>query len=246
MSWWARSLANSLRLDDDDDGTAGNVTDKEKESPFDRKSDDEHPETPTDRGVKEDLSELGKTLTRHFWGVASFLAPPPPTSPQHDLISDSNRREPSDEAPSNESSPEESSDPAGIAGIRTDLSEIGGKFKTGISKLSNNMGVSEITKIATNFLQFGSEHQTLDDYLVGGAVGVTEEVMSFVRNIANHPETWLDFPLVDDEDSDGMWFWIIFIYLVIYFCLQCFFECRFVKLELSYCACILTLNLILW
>ncbi|CBI35753.3 unnamed protein product, partial [Vitis vinifera] len=26
--------------------------------------------------------------------------------------------------------------------------------------------------------------------------------MAFVRNIAMHPETWLDFPLVDDEDSD--------------------------------------------
>lgn len=205
MSWLARSLANSLKLDDDDDGATSNVTDKESLS--DRKSDDEQqqidPETPTGRGVKEDLSELTKTLTRQFWGVASFLAPPP-TSPRHDQISDSNSREPSDEAPFDESSPEESSDPVGIAGIRSDLSEIGGKFKTGISKLSNNMAVSEITKIASNFLQFGSEHETVDYNLVGGAVGVTEEVMAFVRNIAMHPETWLDFPLVDDEDSDGM------------------------------------------
>ncbi|XP_034690806.1 uncharacterized protein LOC117918343 [Vitis riparia] len=203
MSWLARSLANSLKLDDDDDGATSNVTDKESLS--DRKSDDEQqqidPETPTGRGVKEDLSELTKTLTRQFWGVASFLAPPP-TSPRHDQISDSNSREPSDEAPFDESSPEESSDPVGIAGIRSDLSEIGGKFKTGISKLSNNMAVSEITKIASNFLQFGSEHETVDYNLVGGAVGVTEEVMAFVRNIAMHPETWLDFPLVDDEDSD--------------------------------------------
>lgn len=204
MSWLARSIANSLRLDDDDEGTTTNVTDKE--SPSDRKSGDDQPqidpETPTGRGVKEDLSELSKTLSRQFWGVASFLAPPP-TSPRHDQISDSNRWEPDDEAPSDESSQEESSDPAGIAGIRSDLSEIGGKFKTGISKLSNNVTVSEITKIASNFLQFGSEHETVDDYLVGGAVGVTEEVMAFVRNVAMHPETWMDFPLVDDEDSDG-------------------------------------------
>ncbi|KAF9623164.1 hypothetical protein IFM89_037745 [Coptis chinensis] len=28
------------------------------------------------------------------------------------------------------------------------------------------------------------------------------EVLTFARNIAMHPETWLDFPLADDEDSD--------------------------------------------
>lgn len=207
MSWLARSLANSLRLDDEDDGAAGNVIDKASSS-SDTKAYDEqqeiYPGTPTGRGVKEDLSELTKTLTRQFWGVASFLAPPPTSSPD-DQISDSNHRETSHDSPSDESSPEESSDPAGIAGIRSDLSEIGGKFRTGISKLSNNMAVSEITKIASNFLQFGSENELLDDYSAGGrAVGVTEEVMAFVRNIAMHPETWLDFPLVDAEDSDGI------------------------------------------
>ncbi|KAH7438606.1 hypothetical protein KP509_04G022600 [Ceratopteris richardii] len=36
------------------------------------------------------------------------------------------------------------------------------------------------------------------------AVGVTEEVLTFARNISMHPETWLDFPLFteDDEDDD--------------------------------------------
>lgn len=33
-------------------------------------------------------------------------------------------------------------------------------------------------------------------------VGVTEEVVAFARNLAMHPETWLDFPLPDDPDSD--------------------------------------------
>ncbi|GKD02581.1 putative U-box domain-containing protein 30-like protein [Tanacetum coccineum] len=33
-------------------------------------------------------------------------------------------------------------------------------------------------------------------------VGVTEEVLGFATNIAHHPETWLDFPLSEDEDSD--------------------------------------------
>lgn len=35
-------------------------------------------------------------------------------------------------------------------------------------------------------------------------IGITEEVLAFATNIARHPETWLDFPLLPDEDeSDG-------------------------------------------
>ncbi|MCO5593459.1 hypothetical protein L7F22_047473 [Adiantum nelumboides] len=34
------------------------------------------------------------------------------------------------------------------------------------------------------------------------AVGVTEEVLTFARNISMHPETWLDFPLFTDDDED--------------------------------------------
>ncbi|KAG7538997.1 hypothetical protein ISN44_As09g023620 [Arabidopsis suecica] len=35
------------------------------------------------------------------------------------------------------------------------------------------------------------------------AVALTDEVLAFARNIAMHPETWLDFPLDPDEDLDG-------------------------------------------
>nr|ACU20185.1 unknown [Glycine max] len=35
-----------------------------------------------------------------------------------------------------------------------------------------------------------------------GVLGVTEDVVAFARSVALHPETWLDFPLPDDEDSD--------------------------------------------
>jgi hypothetical protein len=35
-------------------------------------------------------------------------------------------------------------------------------------------------------------------------VGITDEVLTFATNIARHPETWLDFPLLpDDEESEG-------------------------------------------
>ncbi|KAK9285414.1 hypothetical protein L1049_024607 [Liquidambar formosana] len=202
MSWLARSIVNSLKLDDDDEDDAiSNSNGRHTESPPKPKPEDEHhhtdsspSESPSGRGVKEDLSELTKSLTRQIWGVASFLAPPP--SPQ---ISDSNRAELSDQSPP--SSDSEIPDAAGIAGIRSDFAEIGGKFKTGISKLSSNKAVSEITKIASNFLQFGSDQDPAADE-DSVAVGVTDEVLVFARNIAMHPETWMDFPLPDDEDSD--------------------------------------------
>ncbi|KAJ4895582.1 BSD domain-containing protein [Raphanus sativus] len=36
------------------------------------------------------------------------------------------------------------------------------------------------------------------------AVALTDEVLAFARNIAMHPETWLDFPLDPDEDLDDL------------------------------------------
>ncbi|PSS21214.1 Protein gar2 like [Actinidia chinensis var. chinensis] len=176
MSWLARSIANSLRIDDDDDDDT-NTNDEQQH----RQSDPPSP-SPSERGVKGDLSDLTKTLTRQLWGVASFLAPPP--QPQ---ISDSSPREASE------------SDPAAsdgtIAGIRSDIAEIGGKFRSGISMLSSNAAVSEFTKIASNFLQLGADEE-------GGAVGVTDDVVAFARDVAMHPETWMDFPFPEEEEED--------------------------------------------
>ncbi|XP_059624027.1 uncharacterized protein LOC132267011 [Cornus florida] len=189
MSWLARSIANSLRFDDEDEQS------RERNNNLEGERDDQHhqidsspppppPDSPPARGVKDDLSEITKTLTRQLWGVASFLAPPP----AEEL------------SPSPKVSNPEGTDTAGISGIRSDFAEIGGKFRSGISKLSSNIAVSDITKIASDFLQFGAEQEDYDS--VGGAVGVTEEVVAFVRDIAMHPETWLDFPLPDDDDED--------------------------------------------
>uniref|UniRef100_UPI001CB99325 uncharacterized protein LOC122588930 n=1 Tax=Erigeron canadensis TaxID=72917 RepID=UPI001CB99325 len=41
-----------------------------------------------------------------------------------------------------------------------------------------------------------------DEKLENNVVGVTEEVLQFAMNIAHHPETWLDFPLSEDEDDN--------------------------------------------
>lgn len=188
MSWFARSIANTLKLDDDEEIHPVNkstdvFTNKKHELQVD---DNNSPQSPG-RGVKEDLSEITRTLTRQLWGVASFLAPPLP--PGH-----SNER--------SESSDPEASAPEAISGIRRDFAEIGGKFRTGISKLSNNIDMSEITKMASNFLQLESDDDDYDSTDGDGAVGVTDEVVAFATDIAMHPETWLDFPSLEDEDDD--------------------------------------------
>lgn len=199
MSWFARSIANSLKSDtassEEDEDTIISNSEKMKTLKLTKKEDErggEEGENP--RGVKEDLSELTKTLTRQFWGVASFLAPPPsPTASPRSSVPDPD--------------PNPDADPPALSGIRSDFAEIGGRFKTGISRLSSNMAVTEISKIASSFLPFGSEEEEepgSEGSASGGAVGVTEEVLAFARNISMHPETWLDFPLfTDDEDSDG-------------------------------------------
>ncbi|RWW62421.1 hypothetical protein BHE74_00030460 [Ensete ventricosum] len=210
MSWLARSLANSLipdrRSDSGGDEIAARAAAAESR-PLESDEGSGEEEIDPSRGVKEDLSELSKTLARQFWGVASFLAPPPQSSD-----GDSGRRP--DPPPPSDNGPAEASDSASMTGIRCDFAEIGGRFGSGFSKISGNMGVSEISKIASNFLQLRAEEEEEqeeeeeeeedDDSFSGGAIGITEEVMSFVRNISMHPETWLDFPLLsDDEDSDG-------------------------------------------
>ncbi|KAK9270614.1 hypothetical protein L1049_026196 [Liquidambar formosana] len=210
MSWLARSLANSLRLDDDeledDDDHPHSPTSKPHTPPPAIHDDDEHHdqnhEDPS-RGVKEDLSELKQTLTRQLWGVASFLAPPPssshPSTPSHSQIArsvyDWNRgeqQEPSDQSVSGDVSDEDAVDLVETSGIRGDFDDFRSRAVLGFSK------------IASNFLTVGSEEgkESLEECEVGNAIGVTEEVLAFARNISMHPETWLDFPQYEEEDMD--------------------------------------------
>ncbi|RRT51744.1 hypothetical protein B296_00019237 [Ensete ventricosum] len=231
MSWWARSLVNSLRGGDDEDDEAEEF-EEEKAAARNEKSrvgspsiaqeqgqieeeDKEEGETPT-RGVKDDLSELTETLTRQFWGVASFLAPAPP-GPDHDDPALAGQ-------PGAADLPAAAADSPRIAGIRSDFAEIGGKFKSGISQvLSQSKAVTEISKFASSLLPFGSDEEELDedeenDGVGDDAVGVNEEVLAFARNIAMHPETWLDFPLPHhEEDSDALFLITLFPYLLLDF-----------------------------
>uniref|UniRef100_A0A0D9YFE8 BSD domain-containing protein n=1 Tax=Oryza glumipatula TaxID=40148 RepID=A0A0D9YFE8_9ORYZ len=189
MSWLARSIAATLSSShSDEDGD-----DLEASSGDDHR--DEQPDTPSGGGggVKGDLSELTDSLTRGLWGVASFLAPPP--APAAEAAETATGAVGEGEGEDGARSPR-------IAGIRSDLAEIGGRVRSGISLLSNANAVAEISKIASSLLPFGPGEDDDDDD-DAEAVGVTEEVVEFVRHISTHPETWLDFPLfVNDRHAD--------------------------------------------
>ena len=227
MSWLARSLANSLHLDGDDNEENDVVMHKSQSSPPSRhkiqneetKAEQQSlsPEQVAElqsRGVKEDLTELKQSLTRQLWGVASFLAPPPPPPPllrrsstQFNRLSNDrsfsylNQSEPLDQSISVDE--EDPSDSVAVSGIRDDFAEIGGRF----------------SKMAADYFPFGSggneeeneignENEEEDEDEGFNAVGITDEVLAFARNIAHHPETWLDFPLDLDEDLDGNFFFL--------------------------------------
>ncbi|GJM93024.1 hypothetical protein PR202_ga09540 [Eleusine coracana subsp. coracana] len=191
MSWFARSIAATLSSAHSDDEDDSEATSGDKTPPrasdttggVDAGDPDEQPDTPT-RGVKGDISELTETLTRRFWGVASFLAPPP---------TEAKEEEEEAEAPA-EAGDEEGVQSPRIAGIRSDLAEIGGRVRNRhLDAVERQRAVAEFSKIASSFLPFGPGEGEEGD---GEAVGVTDEVVVFVKNISKHPETWLDFPLI--------------------------------------------------
>ena len=72
---------------------------------------------------------------------------------------------------------------------------------TGQSSLASSIG--GLSRLATSFIPYArdivGEISGRDYY----AVALTDEVVAFADNIAMHPETWLDFPLLQDEDDDG-------------------------------------------
>jgi hypothetical protein len=77
MSWFASSLSLKPRLSSPRQGDAAG--DNDDEGAEERDVISEHAAAAAaGKGVREDLSELTKSLTRQLWGVASFLAPPPP------------------------------------------------------------------------------------------------------------------------------------------------------------------------
>lgn len=177
MSWLARSIANSLNLDEDaasrsphnDEQSEQNPPDEEDQHRSGSNSDGE--DETNGRGVKEDLSELKDSFTRQFWGVASFLAPPPPPPP-----------------------------PPPLPG-RWKLDSVSVESEPDRSGSEDELDVDCSINVGEELSRDCSESEDCE----AEAVGITEEVLTFAMNIAHHPETWLDFPL-EEEEFDGQKF----------------------------------------
>ncbi|XP_058112071.1 uncharacterized protein LOC131255388 [Magnolia sinica] len=179
-SWLSLSLPNPFKSpseeeeEEDERAAAGAEVESEEEEEEEDKA----------GGVKEDLTELTKTISRQLWGVASFLAPPPPPVG------------PTDSPPSSPSSQ------ALLGGIRNDFAEIGGTFKTGLSRLSSHTAVNEISRLASTLLQFQPDGDADDDEGSVSVVGVTEEVLEFANGMSASPLPWLEFPRLPKDDFD--------------------------------------------
>ncbi|OIV96392.1 hypothetical protein TanjilG_09819 [Lupinus angustifolius] len=173
MSWLARSLANTLLLDEERDDENDIVSDSQTMSPRRNYIHQKHHDQPLSpeeeedegRGVKEDLDEIKQTLTRQLWGMASFLAPPPPSI-------------------SNQSEPD---------------------FDHSLSSLGEEEPVYNVAVSDQDPVEPGSDEirePEMEEEEVVAVVGITDEVLTFAMNIAMHPETWLDFPIEEEDDTD--------------------------------------------
>ncbi|KAK6160590.1 hypothetical protein DH2020_003971 [Rehmannia glutinosa] len=216
MSWLARSIANSLRLDEEEEDAAAAAAeektlddavprttlddavppeDRPRDSTFsaeDRRSsgsdgditynnsvdEDLNGDKNQGRGVKEDLSEFKDSLTRQLWGVASFLAPPPPPPPPPPLPFSQRSVSVHYELKSEASGSDNDDEVEGEEMMEHDERESG------------------------QFGELAYFSPSEDYYTIEDAIGITEEVLAFARNIAHHPETWLDFPLSEEEEFD--------------------------------------------
>lgn len=144
----------------------------------------------------ENPSAPDPTLPALFRGVASFLAPPPACSP-----SAASAAEDGDDLSASESS-------QAIAGIRNDLAEIGDSFKSSLSLLSSSKAVSEISKLASNFLNFKDDEvkeeleveEEEEEEEEEDMIGITDEMVDFVRTISERPQLWTDFPVSLPDD----------------------------------------------
>ncbi|XP_010532472.1 PREDICTED: uncharacterized protein LOC104808488, partial [Tarenaya hassleriana] len=146
--------------------------------------------------VKEDLSVLGQTIGRQLRGVAAFLAPPPSQSSSAVAV-DVDVEEEEEEYCRRRTTSDSSAQQA-LVGIRNDLAEIGGNFKSGLSRLSNLLQFpSNLDERGSEGAEFESEDDEFDK-----VPGISEEVVDFAKEISTKPGCWTDFPLSIDNDFE--------------------------------------------
>ncbi|XP_042429041.1 uncharacterized protein LOC122015986 [Zingiber officinale] len=130
------------------------------------------------RGVRDDLSELG----RHLLDIACLFSPllPPP---HHESPP------PSPRPASSPSTPPARASARALAGILSDLAEIGGGFRSGITRLSGALrGPAD------------RDRESGDRAGKSREIGVSEEVLEYVEDLVKYPDSWLEFPVHLDEE----------------------------------------------
>lgn len=133
------------------------------------------------RGVRNDLSELG----RHLVDIACFL---------HPLLSPASFTDSPPSTPRRSPSPAPRPPPPSrlIAGILSDLAELSGTLRGGLSRFSSALrGPAEWDGAAAP-----DARETEP-----GDLGLSDEVVEFVRDLANLPESFLDFPLPAEDGN---------------------------------------------
>ncbi|CAN6208510.1 unnamed protein product [Urochloa humidicola] len=154
------------------------------------------------RGVRDDLSELG----RHLLDIACFLHPllnpahtdSPPATPtgaphRRRAAARAARRSPSPHPPS----------PSLLAGILSDLAEIGGSLRGGFSRAATAPDHIPAAAAAAESPQgSASPPASPPPPAAAASAQVPDDVVGAARALAALPEAWIDFPVLAlDENS---------------------------------------------
>lgn len=147
------------------------------------------------RGVRDDLSELG----RHLLDIACFLhpllnpahtdsPPPTPTGPRRRA-----RRSPSPHPAAPQS-------PSLLAGILSDLAEIGGSFRGGFSRAN---AAAPPSPAHDHPAPAPTASPPPPAAVAAAAAGqIADDVVGAARALAARPEAWIDFPVLALDEGN--------------------------------------------
>lgn len=175
MSWLARSIADSLRIDDDDENTDEDDDDEEEET-NPRKPNPNHSQS---KHIENDDVEEEEEEDRSGRGVREDITEFTETLTRQ-LWGVASFLAPPPPPP-----------PPPL------LPPYHNRFDRGVADRDHWEHRDQSRK------EVESPPLELEEEIVEEAAGVTEEVLAFAMNIAHHPETWLDFPMEEEDDVDG-------------------------------------------
>ncbi|KAJ3695493.1 hypothetical protein LUZ60_000870 [Juncus effusus] len=140
------------------------------------------------RGVRDDLSELGRQLLDIACFLHPLLSPSHTDSPPHTPRLTLRRRSPSPLPPS----------PPLFSGIFSDLAEIGGALRGGLSRLSVTLRAPPESPTETAAIASFMAPRPASP--AEEAVGVSDDLVQFVATLARCPDSWVEFPVPTGDE----------------------------------------------